>query len=61
MIKDIIIRAVGLLFATFFAGTGVGAIATNGDDHLGRFHDLEGQPRFGGHPERIQNSRGSDR
>lgn len=31
MIKNIIIRALGLLFATFFAGTGVGAIATNGD------------------------------
>lgn len=30
-IKKIITRAVGLLFATFFAGTGVGAIATNGD------------------------------
>ena len=35
MIKDILIRAVGLLFATFFAGTGVGAIATNGDWLLG--------------------------
>lgn len=35
MIKDIIVRAVGLLFATFFAGTGVGAIATNGDWFLG--------------------------
>ena len=35
MIKDILIRAVGLLFATFFAGTGVGAIATNGDWFLG--------------------------
>jgi hypothetical protein len=35
MIKDIIVRAVGLLFATFFAGTGVGAIATNGDWVLG--------------------------
>lgn len=35
MIKDIIIRALGLLFATFFAGTGVGAIATNGDWLLG--------------------------
>lgn len=35
MIKDILIRAVGLLFATFFAGTGVGAIATNGDWLIG--------------------------
>jgi hypothetical protein len=35
MIKDIIVRALGLLFATFFAGTGVGAIATNGDWLLG--------------------------
>lgn len=35
MIKETIIRAVGLLFATFFAGTGVGAIATNGDWLLG--------------------------
>jgi hypothetical protein len=35
MIKDLLIRAVGLLFATFFAGTGVGAIATNGDWVLG--------------------------
>jgi len=35
MIKDIIVRAVGLLFATFFAGTGVGAIATNGDWLIG--------------------------
>lgn len=35
MIKDILVRAVGLLFATFFAGTGVGAIATNGDWLLG--------------------------
>lgn len=35
MIKDIIVRAIGLLFATFFAGTGVGAIATNGDWLLG--------------------------
>lgn len=35
MIKDILIRAVGLLLATFFAGTGVGAIATNGDWLLG--------------------------
>ena len=35
MIKDIIVRALGLIFATFFAGTGVGAIATNGDWLLG--------------------------
>lgn len=35
MIKDILVRAIGLLFATFFAGTGVGAIATNGDWILG--------------------------
>jgi hypothetical protein len=35
LIKDIIIRAVGLFLATFFAGTGVGAIATNGDWLLG--------------------------
>ena len=35
MIKDILVRAIGLLFATFFAGTGVGAIATNGDWLLG--------------------------
>ena len=35
MIKDILIRAIGLLFATFFAGTGVGAIATNGDWLIG--------------------------
>ena len=31
MFKQIIIRSLGLLFATFFAGTGVGAIATDGD------------------------------
>lgn len=31
MLKQIIIRSLGLLFATFFAGTGVGAIATDGD------------------------------
>lgn len=35
LIKDIIVRAVGLFLATFFAGTGVGAIATNGDWLLG--------------------------
>lgn len=35
MIKNILLRALGLLFATFFAGTGVGAIATNGDWVLG--------------------------
>ena len=35
LIKQIIARAIGLLFATFFAGTGVGAIATNGDWVLG--------------------------
>ena len=27
LVKQIIARAIGLLFATFFAGTGVGAIA----------------------------------
>ena len=35
MIKDIAVRAIGLFLATFFAGTGVGAIATNGDWWLG--------------------------
>jgi hypothetical protein len=35
VIKDIIFRAVGLFLATFFAGTGVGSIATNGDWMLG--------------------------
>lgn len=35
LIKSLLVRAVGLLFATFFAGTGVGAIATNGDWVLG--------------------------
>jgi hypothetical protein len=35
LIKTLLARAVGLLFATFFAGTGVGAIATNGDWVLG--------------------------
>lgn len=34
-IKQIAIRALGLFLATFFAGTGVGAIATNGDWWLG--------------------------
>jgi hypothetical protein len=35
LIKTIIARAFGLLLATFFAGTGVGAIATDGDWVLG--------------------------
>jgi hypothetical protein len=35
LVKDIIVRAIGLFLATFFAGTGVGAIATNGDWFLG--------------------------
>jgi hypothetical protein len=35
MIKDILFRAIGLFLATFFAGTGVGSIATNGDWMLG--------------------------
>lgn len=35
LIKTLIARVVGLLMATFFAGTGVGAIATNGDWVLG--------------------------
>jgi len=35
VIKDIIFRAIGLFLATFFAGTGVGSIATNGDWMLG--------------------------
>lgn len=35
LFKTIIARAFGLLLATFFAGTGVGAIATNGDWVLG--------------------------
>lgn len=35
LLKDVILRAIGLLLATFFAGTGVGAIATNGDWFLG--------------------------
>jgi len=35
VIKDIILRAIGLFLATFFAGTGVGSIATNGDWMLG--------------------------
>ena len=33
--KQIIVRAIGLFLATFFAGTGVGSIATNGDWMLG--------------------------
>jgi hypothetical protein len=35
LVKTILARAFGLLLATFFAGTGVGAIATNGDWVLG--------------------------
>lgn len=35
LFKNILARALGLLLATFFAGTGVGAIATNGDWLLG--------------------------
>jgi hypothetical protein len=35
LFKEILIRAIGLFLATFFAGTGVGAIATNGDWFLG--------------------------
>ncbi len=33
--KQIVARAIGLFLATFFAGTGVGSIATNGDWWLG--------------------------
>lgn len=33
--KQIVARAFGLFLATFFAGTGVGSIATNGDWFLG--------------------------
>ena len=33
--KQILTRALGLFLATFFAGTGVGSIATNGDWWLG--------------------------
>jgi hypothetical protein len=33
--KQILVRGIGLFFATFFAGTGVGSIATNGDWWLG--------------------------
>lgn len=33
--KQIFLRAIGLFLATFFAGTGVGSIATNGDWWLG--------------------------
>lgn len=35
LVKQILARAVGLFLATFFAGTGVGSIATNGDWWLG--------------------------
>lgn len=35
LVKQIAARAVGLFLATFFAGTGVGSIATNGDWWLG--------------------------
>lgn len=35
LFKQIVIRALGLFLATFFAGTGVGSIATNGDWWLG--------------------------
>ena len=35
IIKQILARAAGLFLATFFAGTGVGSIATNGDWWLG--------------------------
>lgn len=35
LVKEIVVRAIGLFLATFFAGTGVGAIATNGDWWLG--------------------------
>jgi hypothetical protein len=35
VIKDILSRAIGLFLATFFAGTGVGSIVTNGDWLLG--------------------------
>lgn len=35
LIKEILSRAFGLFLATFFAGTGVGSIATNGDWWLG--------------------------
>jgi hypothetical protein len=35
VIKDILFRAIGLFLATFFAGTGVGSIVTNGDWMLG--------------------------
>lgn len=35
IVKQIIARALGLFLATFFAGTGVGSIATNGDWWLG--------------------------
>lgn len=35
IVKQIVARALGLFLATFFAGTGVGSIATNGDWWLG--------------------------
>jgi hypothetical protein len=35
IVKQILARAAGLFLATFFAGTGVGSIATNGDWWLG--------------------------
>lgn len=35
LVKQIVARALGLFLATFFAGTGVGSIATNGDWWLG--------------------------
>lgn len=35
LFKQIFTRALGLFLATFFAGTGVGSIATNGDWWLG--------------------------
>jgi hypothetical protein len=35
LVKQIFARALGLFLATFFAGTGVGSIATNGDWWLG--------------------------
>jgi hypothetical protein len=35
IVKQIVARALGLFLATFFAGTGVGSIATTGDWWLG--------------------------
>lgn len=35
LFKDMLLRAIGLFLATFFAGTGVGAIVTDGDWWLG--------------------------